>query len=112
MSASGLVATATSRFSRLTKTSSVAAFLRRVFSMPCAQKPQTRPLTVISIVAACAAPGARPASSSRILRCFIELSSKIEHDHGLELAVLRQARLDPGVPLEEPQERSDLRAVV
>src|SRR5688572_27352415 len=97
MSASGLVATATSRFSRLTRTSSVAGFLRSVFSMPCAQKPQTRPLTVISIVAACvAAAGARPASSSRILRCFIELSSKIEHDHGLKLAVLRQARLDPG----------------
>ena len=41
MSLPGRVATATSLSSRLTTTSSVAGFLRKVFSMPCAQNAQT-----------------------------------------------------------------------
>ena len=72
-----------------------------VFSMPCAQKPQTRPLTVISIVVAFAvAASPRPAINSSFLKVFMRFSSKIEHDHGLQLAVLREADFDPGIALE------------
>src|SRR5688572_16770778 len=105
MSASGLVAIATRRSSRLTNTSSVAAFRRSVFSMPCAQNPQTSPFTVSSMVAAPALLAARTASSAAAIRCKIMMgSSKVEHEHGLELAVLRRACFEPGIALEQPQQ--------
>src|SRR5689334_19841088 len=104
---------ATSLFSRLTSTSAVAGFLRRVFSMPCAQKPHTRPYTFISMVPAFAE---ATANTARIVRMifFMEVApeSEIDHGHGLKLAVISDARLHPRAAFEESQEKRPFAAVV
>src|SRR5688500_1544694 len=112
MSVPARVATATSLFSRLTTTSSVAGFLRNVFSMPCAQKAQTRPYTFISMVSATAPPLRSRIEHSNIRFMSLTPNSKIDHGHGLELAVVRDAGFDPAAALEQPQQQRPFRSVV
>src|ERR1700704_3293625 len=107
------VVTTTSCLSRFTTTPVTAGCLRRLLSMPCAQKPQTMPNTFISMVDACAAAPARHSARKipRILMARLP-RSEIDHGAGAHQAIGGGTGLDPDALLEEAQQHGGLGAFV